>query len=394
MVQVSLKVMNNMNSKEEKHRNVAIVLFPWASKAPYNFVSDILKILNPITNDLYLITSNLNRLTYSNSKLNNMDIKLSVHYVKDKKPLFFSYLCWIIKSMLIQIVISIYIIKIRKETDIIIFMAYPFYSLPLIISKILGNKNIELITRSKRNIKNKFVSKFFDLNENFAFRFLDGISPESDTIIDELNLHKYQEKLLPNCSRYVNISSNITNINKRNNVVGFIGRLIKEKGIIEFIKSISLIIKEKKDVEFIIGGDGDLSYWVENEIKNIKEVYGVKISFVGWIPNEEMHNYLNKLKVLVLPSYTEGLPTIILESIANGTPVLASNVGGIPDIIKKETGFILDEISPESIKNRVIEIFEHPNLDKITLNAIDVIEKNNSYEKAVERYDSIIKKVL
>lgn len=107
----------------------------------------------------------------------------------------------------------------------------------------------------------------------------------------------------------------------------------------------------------------------------------------------DLHNkfpdYLNKL--FVLSSYTEGLPYTILEAMASGTPVLATPVGAIPDVIKDgETGFIMENNSPECIAKNVIRALEHPNPEEIIKNARALVEKKFTHKAAVERYRKIL----
>ena len=80
---------------------------------------------------------------------------------------------------------------------------------------------------------------------------------------------------------------------------------------------------------------------------------------------------------------------------ACGTPVLATPVGGVPGVIKDgETGFIMENNSPECIAKNVMRALEHPNLDKIIKNARELVEKEFTYEAAVERYRMILEEVF
>lgn len=76
---------------------------------------------------------------------------------------------------------------------------------------------------------------------------------------------------------------------------------------------------------------------------------------------------------------------------ACGTPVLATPVGAIPDVIKdEETGFILEDNSPECIARDVMRVLNYPDLDKIVKNARELVEKEFTYEATVERYRKIL----
>jgi len=99
--------------------------------------------------------------------------------------------------------------------------------------------------------------------------------------------------------------------------------------------------------------------------------------------------------LLALPTqHAEGLPTVILEAMACGTPVLATPVGGIPDVIKDgETGFIMENNSPECIAKNIVRVLEYPDLNKVTKNARKLIEEKYTYKAAVERYRRIFKKL-
>jgi glycosyltransferase involved in cell wall biosynthesis len=314
---------------------VAVISFPWASYAPYKFLSDVIKILEPISDKIILIGGNTNRINITSEKIEIREIGIGIHNLKDIKPGFYSAILWIAKCVLVQIKASLELIKARKEIDIVIFyMAYPYYVLPLLSSKILRKSTIEVITRSKPN---SMLAKIIGLQDLILFRLLDGISPESKALIKEMGLDKYKNKLLPEGARFIDSSRYIVKkrLDERTNLVGFIGRIKKEKGVVEFVKAIPLIAGETEDVEFLIGGSGDLLGWVKEECKRIESENNIKITITGFIEEEEFPNYLNGLKVLVLPTrHAEGLPTIILEAMACGTPVIVTPVGCIPDLIQ------------------------------------------------------------
>jgi glycosyltransferase involved in cell wall biosynthesis len=368
---------------------IAIISFPWASYAPYKFISDILKILKPICAKIVLINGNTDRINVVSEKVEVRDIGISVHYLNDIKPAFYSAILWITKCILVQIKACLKLVESRKNIDIVLFyMAYPYYLLPLFASKLLKKRTIEVVTRSKSN---SILTKIISLQDPILFRLLDGVSVESKTLINELRLEKYKSKILPEGARFVDGSyyGVKKKLNERRNMVGFIGRLRKEKGVMEFVKAIPYIAG-KKEVEFLIGGSGDLLDWVKSECKKIKDEYKVNITITGWI-GKELPDYLNELKLLVLPTYGDAFPTIILESMACGTPVLATSVGAILDVIKDgKTGFIMENNSPKCIAKNIIRALNHPNLEQIAQNARALVEREFTFEKAVERWRKIM----
>lgn len=111
----------------------------------------------------------------------------------------------------------------------------------------------------------------------------------------------------------------------------------------------------------------------------------------GWISHDNLADYLNDTKLLVLPSYTEGLPNIMLEALACGTPVLATQVGTVPDYIKdSETGFIMENNSPECLARNITRALNHPDLEKIALNGRRMVEREFTFNKTVDRFEKIL----
>ncbi len=220
--------------------------------------------------------------------------------------------------------------------------------------------------------------------QNIIYRLSDRIILYSKRLIKEWNLEKYQHKISITHEHFLDVDKfKIKNkIDERKNLVGYIGRLSEEKGVLNFVKAIPEIIKEKDNLKFLIGGDGGLRDEIEKYIneKNLNN----KVKFVGWISHNELSNYMNELKLLVIPSYTESGPIIALEVMACGTPILATRIGHVLENVKDgETGFIMENNSPECIARNVIRALSHPNLEQVAKNARILIETEFTYEKAV-----------
>jgi glycosyltransferase involved in cell wall biosynthesis len=180
-------------------------------------------------------------------------------------------------------------------------------------------------------------------------------------------------------------------LDARDNLVGYIGVLNNTKNVMNFVKSIPNIKRE--GVKFLIGGDGQLRDRIE-KILNDKNLNS-RVKFVGWIPHQKLPDYLNELRLLVIPSYSEGLPNLMLEAMACGTPVLASPVGAIPDVIKdKKTGFILEDNTPQGIAEGIMKALDYPNLDRIVENARELVEKEFNFGVAVKQYQKVLKEIV
>ncbi len=114
----------------------------------------------------------------------------------------------------------------------------------------------------------------------------------------------------------------------------------------------------------------------------------------GWVPHNELPFYFNKLKLMVIPSFTEGLPNVMLEAMACGTPVLATSVGVIPNlIINEETGFIMENNSPQCVAENIIRALENSNLGKIAVNAEKMIERDFTLESSVKQWKRTLEEI-
>jgi glycosyltransferase involved in cell wall biosynthesis len=175
----------------------------------------------------------------------------------------------------------------------------------------------------------------------------------------------------------------------RKNQIGFIGRFSKEKGIMNLVNALPILFKTTNSIEVILIGGGSLFYEIKEKIR--QNGYATRVHFSGWISHDKLPDCLSELKLLVLPSYTEGLPNVILEAMACYTPVLSTPVGSIPDVIADgDTGFIMKNNSPECIAENIIRALNFPELDRIVSNARRLIERKYSYKAAAERYRQLL----
>jgi glycosyltransferase involved in cell wall biosynthesis len=128
-------------------------------------------------------------------------------------------------------------------------------------------------------------------------------------------------------------------------VLLFVGRLEQVKRVDLAVASLQYLRESLKRFHLIIAGDGTQRSTLEELVK----VHGLgNVTFLGHVQHIELPALYNMADVLLLPSEMEGIPMVILEALACGTPVVASKVGGVPDVIQDGVnGMTLVDISPE-----------------------------------------------
>jgi glycosyltransferase involved in cell wall biosynthesis len=117
---------------------------------------------------------------------------------------------------------------------------------------------------------------------------------------------------------------------RRERVVLFLGRLDQRKGIFDLLEGVRALRASIPGIRLVCAGDGDLES-VEQYAKRLGIADAVSVP--GWIRPAEKRSLMNRAAVFVLPSYAEGLPMSLLEAMAAGLPVVATEVGGIPDVV-------------------------------------------------------------
>lgn len=178
--------------------------------------------------------------------------------------------------------------------------------------------------------------------------------------------------------------------------LGMLGTIDPNKGQLVAIKAVNLIIQEGLHVRLTIAGVTENkiyeellhTYISQNSLQD-------HIHFVGYV--RDSNEYLKTLNVLLVPSFDEALPTVILEALAKGTIVIASNVGGIPEIICHNTNGLLvamgDEVElakmiKEVLKNPEIQLNFHKKNIEILKTKFDI---NDSNQKLMSELDALTK---
>jgi glycosyltransferase involved in cell wall biosynthesis len=225
----------------------------------------------------------------------------------------------------------------------------------------------------KVNPKTIFIDFLFNIvghtvNHKKYMKYFDCVFAENSTVVDwcqsigwskeqifkltsGIDLNQFSSKNLSNTVRakYCNSKNDI--------LVGFSGRLSPEKAPENFLKIASLF-KEYPNVKFIMTGGGLLFEQIQKIAQEMEN--GDNFFFCGVV--EDIREYLKAYDILILPSTVDGRPFVVMESMACETAILASKVGGLPDmVLDGENGYLYNPDNIEGFKEGILELVSDVN---------------------------------
>ncbi len=180
-----------------------------------------------------------------------------------------------------------------------------------------------------------------------------------------------------------------------------IARLVEKKGVEYGIRAVEKAIQIYPQIEYKIVGDGPLRSVLESLINKLGAKG--KIRLLGWKRQEEIVRLLRNTNILLAPSVTakdgdqEGTPTVLIEALAQGLPVISTHHSGIPEIVQDgKSGFLVPERDVNALTEKLIYLIEHPEIwSNMGRAGRAYVEKhydiNRLNDKLVEIYQRLLK---
>ncbi len=145
-----------------------------------------------------------------------------------------------------------------------------------------------------------------------------------------------------------------------------VGRLCEQKGQQLLIEAIAQLRDAGKPVHLILAGDGPMRDDLEAAIKH----YDLQqlVTITGWIDNARVQTLLRQSQAMVLPSFAEGLPVVIMEAMAAGCPVISTYIAGIPELIKQgDNGFLVPASNVQALTQAISDCLAMPEAERLAL---------------------------
>lgn len=175
-------------------------------------------------------------------------------------------------------------------------------------------------------------------------------------------------------------------------VIGAIGRLVWQKGFEYFIDVIPEVLKEFKEARFLIVGEGPLENKLKVKSKKLK--VDDKVIFTGF--RNDIKEILASIDIFVMPSLLEGLPMILLEAMAMGKPIIATDIEGIKEILENgRTGLLVPPRDPQALSEAIGDLLIHKDKARqIGLAARKAVEERFGVDIMVQKVEGAYEELL
>jgi|Deesub1362A_J573_1020465.scaffolds.fasta_scaffold02457_2 glycosyltransferase involved in cell wall biosynthesis len=362
---------------------VAVVTLPVADICGYENLRYLLEQLEPLAANLYAVTG---PCRFPGRRVEVCAIAL--WHTENQ---------WgkMVRHLVVDLKICRHLLRIARRVDVVIlFVGARSYLLAALLSRILGKKLVAFsfttagtIARIKKVTRQERVSSALaGLLERWVLTLAHQIAVQAPAVAAFSGLERYRRKIAVYGAKHIDFARfrPVKELGARPNAVLYVGSLIELKGVRRLLRAFPLVLARVPDARLNICGFGPLHRSLVAEARAL----GIadRIRLPGWIGSEEVPGYLNNARLLVLPSQSEGVPAIVQEAMACGTPVAATPVGGIPDlIVDRQTGYLIPDGTIEAIAATIIRALTDPDASKIAAAARQLVAARYSHAELVRQ---------
>ena len=362
-----------------KLKNI-IIFFPNFSRGGIEKVSLLITkyLVNKKIKIVFISFNSLNKNFINNKKLFK---KIKIYQVKNK----------FLKFLFSAISLTNVLLNFDKKNTVV--LSFQNSIIAIFVSKIMG---FNVIIRNSAPIDYYKVRSYYSgtivlVFKTLIYRFADLIISNSINTANKIKSLPFLKKKIIVISNPIQFKKNNNLKKKRKNIILYVGRLSYEKAIDKLIDGFALLLKKKPLFKLLIIGSGIEKKYLVSKVKEKKLIK--KIIFKNWTFNLEKY-YLTS-KILILPSYFEGLPNVIIEALNYKLPCVATRTDGSSEILKDgKYGLIIRCNDKEDISDGLLRIINNYKIYKhkalLGFNANKKYSLNNIGPKYLDAIRSVL----
>jgi glycosyltransferase involved in cell wall biosynthesis len=178
-------------------------------------------------------------------------------------------------------------------------------------------------------------------------------------------------------------------------VVFSVGRFVRKKGLEYLVEATARLVAARPRLRLVLAGAGDLD--AELRARAVAAGVADRLVFPGLVPHGDVASYLAAADVVAVPSVrddsgnVDGLPNVVMEALASGTPLIATPAGGIGAVVEDEvTGRLVPERDPEALANAISRLLDAPDVAaRLGERARRLVEERYGWDRVAERFEAV-----
>lgn len=259
-------------------------------------------------------------------------------------------------------------IKLSLRPDIVHVQYMAPGAIPIILLKLMGQKSIVATAHTNADVYGAKAMKLLKFLQSHVLRAFTCITLRAeknffvscslfDPSIQRIPAHAHYTiyNALPG---YIQIA-NKKRENKDIITIGVVSRLEHIKGMDLVVPAFAKVYAKHKNVRLLVVGDGSLRQQMEEDANRLQ--LGKNIEFAGMQKQTDLQSYYDKIDVLLMPSRSEGFGLTAIEGMARGCVLVASNTGGLPEVVRERyVGLLHLPESVDDLSNKICCLIENP----------------------------------
>lgn len=290
------------------------------------------------------------------------------------------------------------LMKIPQDSIVHVHIAQAY--VPEVVYRVCKKKNIPYIAHIRGNpepssfigklILNPYKKIFLSKVLRNAYKII-ALNEDYRNLFSKLyKIDKSKFVVIPNATDFRIIKNKNLHFNSKLKNILFVGRLTDEKNVESIIQALSLL--KDKFIKFKIAGSGEYKQKLINLVKELK--LNKRVIFLGELNRNDLYNEYLRSDLVLLPSKYECFSSVLLEAMATGTPIIASDIPGTRNVIKNGYNGLLVKHTPEKIAEAIEKLIKNPKLrEKLARNGLKEVKKY-SWDKIVEQTEKVYEEVL
>lgn len=259
-------------------------------------------------------------------------------------------------------------IKLSFKPDVVHVQYMAPGAIPIILLKLMGQKNIVATAHTNADVYGAKAMKLLKFLQSHVLRAFTCITLRAEkNFFGSCSLFDSSIRRIPAHAHYTIYNAlpgyiQITDKKRENKyiiTIGVVSRLEHIKGMDLVVPAFAKVYAKHKNVRLLVVGDGSLRQQMEEDADRLQ--LGKNIEFAGMQKQTDLQSYYDKIDVLLMPSRSEGFGLTAIEGMARGCVLVASNTGGLPEVVRERyVGLLHLPESVDDLSNKICCLIENP----------------------------------